>query len=173
MPVFSFLAEEGPTTIYTDNLSCYLSRKSAHKLATIYSYSSSSSSSEVMDGTIGSSVLLYSTSSTPGASSGLAIDTRACGLATRREVFCALADREEGGQNLRLDRRMRPKLGIRFLLNASFLECLNELVAPQRPQAKKLCKMASLSKRSAHPTPKSVMLTKERSDSRTALGVRE
>ena len=74
---------------------------------------------------------------------------------------------------MRLDRRMRPKLGIRFLLNASFLECLNELVAPQRLQAKKLCKMASLSKRSDHPTLKSVMLTKERSDSRTALGVRE
>lgn len=74
---------------------------------------------------------------------------------------------------MRLDRRMRPKLGIRFLLNASFLECLNELVAPQRLQAKKLCKMASISKRSDHPTLKSVMLTKERSDSRTALGVRE
>ena len=48
-----------------------------------------------MDGTIGSSVLLYSTFSTPGASSGLAVDTRACGLATRREVFRVLADREE------------------------------------------------------------------------------
>ena len=93
MPVFSFLAEEGPTTIYIDNLSCYLSRKSARKLAAIYS---SSFSSEVMDGTIGSSVLLYSTSSTPGASSGLVVDTRACGLATKREVFCALADREGG-----------------------------------------------------------------------------
>ena len=127
-----------------------------------------------MDRTIGLSVLLYSTSSTPGASSGLVVDTRACGLVTRLEVFCALADREGGeGQNLRLDRRMRPKFGIRFLLNASFLECLNELVAPQRPQAKKLCKMASLSKRSAHQTLKSVMLTNERSDSRTALGVRE
>lgn len=91
MPIFSFLTEEGPTTIYTDNLSCYLSQKSARKLAAIYS----SSSSEVMDGTIGSSVLLYSTFSTPGASSGLAVDTRACGLATRREVFRVLADREE------------------------------------------------------------------------------
>ena len=172
MLVFSFLAEERPTTIYTDNLSCYLSQKSAHKLAAIYSSSSSSSSSDVMDGMIGSSVLLYSTSSTLSASSRLVVDTRACGLVTGREVFHALADRE-GGQNLRLDRRMRPKLGIRFLLNASFLECLNDRVAPQGPQAKKLCKMASLSKRSAHPTLMLVMLTKERSDSQMALGVRE
>lgn len=74
---------------------------------------------------------------------------------------------------MRLDRRMRQELSVRFLLNASFLECLNELVVPQRPQAEQLCKRASFSKRSAHPTLKSVMLAKERSDSQTTLGVRK